>query len=415
MNPETLRLSRWKKRIVFTAWITYASFYLIRVNFSVAIPGIIKEFGISKTEIGIVLTALFFAYALGQFINGQLGDKFGAKKIVFLGLLVSSFINIIFGFTNGFLSTMILLWALNGFFQSMGWAPIVKTIAHWFPPKTRGKASSVLGSSYIFGSAASVALAGFIVGLLGWRWVFWFPAIITIILSFYWFFNIRESCENENFESTEKEAVKYQGIAHSLSLVIKNKGIWLASFALFGLNIIRYGFLDWAPTYFFEIHKNSVSLSAFKTIIFPIAGILGALSTGWISDKVFKNKRALTATVMLIGLAIFSFIFPRIPENNWILGLITLSIIGFFTFGPHVLIVTATPMDLGTKERAASATGFIDGWGYIGASLTGIITGFLIDQFNWMSAFYFWILGALISALLMFILHYQKQENNYEK
>jgi len=137
MNKEIKRLSHWKKRIIVTAWVTYASFYLIRVNFSVAIPGIIEEFGITKTEIGFILSALFFAYAFGQFVNGQLSDKFGSRKIVFIGLLVSSVINIIFGFTSGWLAGMILLWALNGYFQSMGWSPVVKTIAGWFPPPNK--------------------------------------------------------------------------------------------------------------------------------------------------------------------------------------------------------------------------------------------------------------------------------------
>ena len=410
VDEKTKKLRQWKKRILITAWITYASFYLIRINFAVAIPGIIEEFGISKTEIGMVLTALFFAYAIGQFVNGQLGDKFGARKLVFIGLLVSSVINIIFGFTSGFLAGMMLLWALNGYFQSMGWSPIVKTISCWFPRKTRGGASGILGSSYIFGSAASWILAGFIVGALGWRWAFFLPAIITIIIAFHWFLRIRESCEDEGFEPVEKDTVRYQGVRHSLSLIIKDKGIWLASFALFGLNIVRYGFLDWAPTYFFEVQKATISLAAFKALIFPLAGVAGAIFAGWASDKLFKNQRAPVAVIMLLGLALFGFIFPNIPQDAWILSLIVLAIIGFLTFGPHMLIVTAIPMDFGTKERAASAAGFIDGWGYIGAALTGVGTGFLLDNFGWNPAFYFWISGAIIAAILMVILWRYKRE-----
>jgi len=411
MNEQTKKLSQWKKRIIIIAWVTYASFYLIRVNFSIAIPGIIEEFGITKTEIGLILSALFFAYAFGQFVNGQLGDKFGSRKIVFIGLLVSSVINIIFGFTSGWIAGMILLWALNGYFQSMGWSPIVKTVAGWFPPQTRGKASGILGSSYIFGSAASWALAGFIVGALGWRWAFFLPACITLILAFHWFFRIKESCEEEGFESMEKDAVKHQGIAHSFSLIIRSKGIWLASFALFGLNIVRYGFLDWAPTYFFEVQNADISLAAYKALIFPLAGVAGALFAGWSSDKIYKSQRAPIAIIMLIGLAVFGFMFPHLPEGAWIWSLIVLAIIGFLTFGPHMLIVTAIPMDLGTKERAASAAGFIDGWGYIGAALTGVGTGLLLDNFSWNSAFYFWISGALIAVIMMVLLLYYSKES----
>jgi OPA family glycerol-3-phosphate transporter-like MFS transporter len=132
------RLRYWRKRIFISLWITYASFYLCRVNMSVALPGIMEEYGLSKTSMGIVLSAIFFMYAIGQFVNGQLGDKFGARKLISLGILCSAFLNIIFAFLPGVVSAMAFIWGLNGYFQAMGWSPSVKTIANWFPLKTRG-------------------------------------------------------------------------------------------------------------------------------------------------------------------------------------------------------------------------------------------------------------------------------------
>ena len=393
-------MQKWQKRILFISWITYASFYLLRVNIAVAIPGILSEFGISKTAMGGVLTALFAAYAFGQFVNGTMGDKFGARRMVTIGLLSSAILNIVFGFTQGFLIAMVAVWGLNGFFQAMGWGPIVKTVACWFPPQKRGVASGILGTSYILGSSLSLLLAGFVAGHFGWRWVFWFPAIITIISALHWALRIRNGCENEGFEPVERidAALKYAGIKHSLGIILKDKKVWLASLCLFGLNIVRYGFLDWAPTYFFEVQKASISIAAYKTLIFPIAGAVGALSSGWLAEKVFKQKKAIVAAIMLLMLAAAIWFFVKIPVGNWVLSLVVLAIIGFLTFGPHMMIVTILPMDLGTKERASSVAGFIDGWGYIGAALTGVGTGFLLDHFGWHTAFYFWISGAIIAA-----------------
>lgn len=442
-------INKWQKKILFTAWITYASFYLLRVNMSVAIPGIIKEYGISKTAIGWVLTALFAAYALGQFVNGQLGDRFSAKKVVACGLLGSAVLNVIFGFTGNFLAGMILIWALNGFFQSMGWAPTVKIVSSWFPVDKRGKAAGILGSSYQIGNVISWALAGFVVGLLGWRWAFWVPAIITLFLVINWslrikekeeieegrdfeveflgwrrsfkaptmvrpvlartqFLGIEEKAEDVGFEPVEI-ARKSNGIKDTIMTTLRNKGVWIAAFGLFGLNIVRYGFLGWAPTYFFEVQKAAISLAAFKALIFPLAGSLGALTAGWISDKFFQSKRAPVAVAMLLMLILAIWFFPRLPANAWVLSLIVLAIIGFMTYGPHVIMVAALPMDLGTKEMASSATGFIDGWGYIGAALTGVGTGFLLDNFGWNYAFYFWLSGAIIAAVLLIILWYYKK------
>ena len=396
-------IKHWQRKVLFTAWITYASFYLLRVNMSIAIPGIIEEFDISKTAIGWVLTSLFIAYAAGQFINGQLGDKFSAKKLVGVGLLASAVLNVIFGFTGNLLAGMILIWGLNGFFQSMGWAPTVRIVANWFPVRERGKAAGILGSSYQIGNVASWALAGFVVALLGWRWAFWVPAMIVPLIAIYWFWSLRERAEDKGYKAVEV-ARKPTGIQDTLKSTLQNRWIWIVALGLFGLNIVRYGFLDWAPTYFFEVQNAPIATAAFKALIFPLAGSVGALSAGWISDKFFQSKRSPMALLMLIILIFAVWLFPYIPVTSWALSLVALAVIGFTTYGPHMMMVTALPMDLGTKEMASSATGFIDGWGYIGAALTGVGTGFLLDNYGWNHAFYFWLSGAVLAAYLMLIL-----------
>ena len=77
----------WQVRIFVTIWITYGTFYLCRANISFALPGLADEFGFSKTLLGLLGTALFIMYSFGQFVNGQLGDKFGARKLVFVGMV----------------------------------------------------------------------------------------------------------------------------------------------------------------------------------------------------------------------------------------------------------------------------------------------------------------------------------------
>lgn len=409
---EKKDIKYWRNRIFWSIWITYASFYLIRVNISVALPGIMDEFGFSKTTMGLVLTALFTAYAVGQFVNGQLGDKFGARKLISIGILTSAVLNIIFGFTNGWLAGMILIWGINGFFQSMGWSPTVKTVANWFPIRMRTKRAGLLGTSYQIGNAASWALSGFVVGLLGWRWAFWIPAGICIIIGIHWAIRGRNAPEEvglptveEQYEGKEGDGVlkkdEHLGFMFTLKTVLSRKRVWAVALGLFCLNIVRYGFMDWAPTYLYEVHKLSISTAAFKSIIIPIAGSLGALAASYIAERFFQHKKAPIACIMLFILTFFCWTYPLIPTANWILGFVVLALIGFFMYGPHVLMVTALPMDYGSRKAAASAAGFIDGWGYIGAALTGVGTGFLIDNFGWGYAFNFWVLGALGAAILM--------------
>ena len=403
----------WRKRVFITAWITYAAFYLTRVNMSIAMPGIMAEFGYTKTMMGLVLSALFIMYALGQFLNGQLGDKFGARKLVTIGLIASAIINIAFGFTS-LLVAMIILWGANGFFQAMGFAPSVKTIANWFPVKKRSKMAGLFGTSYQVGNAVSWALAGIIVGFLGWQWAFWIPGVIAIILAIHFYWRIRNAPEEvglptieeeENgFEKREKRKDHHIGFKHTINLCLRTPRLWIAGFGLFFLNIVRYGFMAWAPTYFFEVQQATISIAAFKAIALPAAGCAGAIISGWISGKVFQSRKAPIAAVFLFMLAFFAWLYPLVPAGNWILSFAVLLFIGFFTYGPHVMIVTGLPMDFGTRKAAASATGFIDGMGYIGAAFTGVGTGFLVDSYGWDAAFYFWVAAAIIAGVLMLLI-----------
>lgn len=99
--------------------------------------------------------------------------------------------------------------------------------------------------------------------------------------------------------------------------------------------------MSWAPTFMFEEQGATISLAAYKAIAFPVAGGLGAIVAGWASDRIFKHRRAPVAFIMLFLLAIFCYFYKVVLGNNWVVSLIILLFIGFFTFGPHSLIVTA--------------------------------------------------------------------------
>ena len=407
----SVQIKSWQKKMFWMMWVTYASFYLLRVNISIAMPDIMSEFGLTKTNMGVVLTCLFFAYAVGQFINGQLGDKLNSRRIITIGLVTSAIINIIFGFSAGALILMAILWGLNGYFQSMGWGPTVKAKANWFPKKIRGKISGRLGTSYIIGGAFSWFLAGTIVKYMNWRFTFFIPAAICIVLAIHWYIRARNAPEEvglpsleeqeQGIESSEVKKDHHIGFKKTLKITILNPYVWFAGFALFGLNIVRYGFMSWAPTYMFEEQGATISLAAYKAIAFPVAGGLGALFAGWASDRIFKHRRAPIAFIMLVLLAVFCYLYRIVPGVNWVISLVILLFIGFFTFGPHVLLVAAIPADLGTRKAASSVTGFIDAMGYVGASLTGVGTGYLIENFSWDAAFGFWVFGAILAAIMI--------------
>ena len=424
--------SYWRRRIFLTLWVTYGCFYLCRVNMSIALPSIMKEFDYSRTDMGAVGSAFFIAYAIGQFINGQLGDKFGARKFVTFGIVASSLLNIIFGFTTTLLG-MSIIWGVNGYFQAMGWSPSVKTLANWFPQRKRGRISGLYGSSFQAGSVVSWLLAGWLCVHYGWRYAFWVPAVLFLPCGLHFYFRCRNSPEeiglpsieqyerqkekgtrtNSTFESNS-EKDEHLGFAFTLKQTFGNPRVWCVGIAYLFLGLVSFGFLYWVPSYMFEVQKVTISNVALRAIVFPLAGSLGALVAGWLSDKLFKSRRAPIIVLMSMLAGIFVLLYSRIPGTAPLSSMFGLGAVGFATFGAHATMVTSVPMDYGTRKAASSAAGFIDALGYVGATVAGVGTGWLVDNYGWNYAFYFWASGAFIAGILMaFLWKYVPSKGRY--
>jgi len=411
----------WRKKVFAVLWITYGSFYLCRVNFSIAIPGIMKEFGYSKFTVGLIGSALFISYGIGLFINGQLGDKFGARKLISLGIFSSAILNVVFGFSTTLIA-MATIWGLNGYFQSMGWPLSIKTLANWFPLKGRGRVSGLFGSSFQFGNVISWLLAGWLCSHYGWRYAFWGPALLFVICGVFFFRKCRNSPEDIGFPSIEEFERRKQffpknetrhnennewnatrdehlGFRFTIRQTIGNRKMWMVGWSYLFLGFVNYGILFWIPTYMFEIQGVSIANAAVKSIIFPLSGSLGALLVGWATDKFCGSRRIPLVIVMSILAGIFLLIYPNLPSRNNLLTLLCMGSIGFSAFGAQTIMVTAIPMDFGTRKAAASAAGFIDSLGYVGAIIAGVGVGWLIDSLGWDFAFYFWTAAAFIACI----------------
>lgn len=152
----------WRYRIFAVTWLAYSGFYLCRKNLSIAMPLLSQDQGFTKDNFAMVLFFYSLFYALGQFYNGFLSDKFGPRLIVGIGLFLSILANIFMGFGTALL-VFGTWWCINGIGQSTGWSGTVKNMAPWFKRKERGVVMSWWATCYVIGAIAATALATFIV------------------------------------------------------------------------------------------------------------------------------------------------------------------------------------------------------------------------------------------------------------
>ncbi len=428
LEALTSYFKRWKLRILITCWTFYASYYLGRQNFSIAMPHIREQLGWSDVQLGWIATGLFIAYAIGQVVNGLLGDRFGARKVGTIGLLLSGLCNIGFGLSFS-IPMAFGMWIGNGFVQATG-APIrIKTMANWFSPKERGTMMGLCGTDYLAGNVACWLLAGYLVEHVGWRSAFVVPGVILFGSAILFYVRVRNAPESVGLPTIEayerlisSQDAKEPGWGHEVvcsheepdrddvhagwGFVLKaslgNYRVWLVGLAYFGVDLIRYGFMVWAPTYLFD-QGVRISHAAYQLVMMPLVGAAGVIISGWLTDRI-GGRRAPVISVMLFALAFFAFLYRLLPPGAWLLSTICLGVIGFFLYGPHLLMGSTIAMDLGSRKAASTASGLIDGLGYAGAAVAGTGTAYVKAHFGWDAAFYLWIGGAVAAAVIMLFL-----------
>lgn len=409
----------WRTRILYSSFFAYAVFYLCRVNISMAIPAMEESLGYTKTELGIIVSLLQIAYGIGKFGNGILADRTNPRYFMVIGLLLSAVCNILFGLQTS-LIFLALLWLFNGWFQSMGFPPGARLLSHWFSPSEHGRIFSVYGCSHQVGAAIVLIASGYIVEHEwpvgeSWQYVFFLPGIFAIFIGVLLFERLRDIPSSMGLPQVERyrgdildekelaAADRQFGVMETLRhSVLNNKYVWFVAFGNFFLYVARYGALTWAPTYISQAKGVSIIQAGLITAFFEIMGILGMLSAGWISDRLFKARRGPIMAIYMFLLSFSLYFFWIAPSGRPGLYTVLLGISGFLVYGP-LMLVSVAAINFAGKKAAATAAGFTGLLGYIGATASGVCIGWAAENFGWSIGFSL-ILGAGIMSAFFFAL-----------
>ena len=411
----------WQAGTVALITLGYAGYYLCRSDLSVGMPLLIAELakhGITadaaKVQMGWVASLGVLAYAIGKFPSGWLADAWGGRRNFLSGMGGSILLTLAFSLAGG-IPLFTLVWMANRAVQSMGWAGMVKISSRWFSYSAYGTAMGFISLSYLFGDAASREfMARLIDAGLGWRGVF---AVAAATLAVLWLLNLlllRESpgqlgfpephANPANLFGASGEHAKPAGLSSILGTFARSPAFWLVCVLSFGVTILRETFNLWTPTYFTQAVGLTVADAAHKSALFPLFGGLSVLLAGAVSDRLGKNGRAviifyglLLSTVALLVLAFGEFGASRF----WPVALV--AAIAFVLLGPYSYFAGAISLDFGGKQGSATASGVIDGVGYLGGVLAGNSVAGISVAWGWKGAFASLALVALLSSAAAWI------------
>jgi phosphoglycerate transporter family protein len=410
VEPQEIRraYSHFRPRILFWSTVGYGTFYFVRKNFSIAMPLMEKQLGFSKENLGLILTLHGVLYGVSKFAGGIAADRANARVMMSLALLGSAVVNVLFGFSDA-LIFFGLLWLLNGFFQGLGYPPCARLLTHWFSPKELATKMSIWNMSHSLGGGTIVILCGFLADHYGtWRVCFFVPAAIALVMSMLLWIYLRDTPESVGLpevagshvpggDTTVESADEYKRVLWKL--VFSNKYIWLVSVANFFVYTMRFAVFDWGPTVLKEAKGVQLHNAGLMIAAFEVAGALGMLTTGYLTDRLFGGRGAPLSMLTMLLCGVTVYLFWRVPAGNVGLSTTLLALTGFFVYSPQAL-VGVMAANLATKRAAATAVGLTSIFGYASTILSGFGMGWLVQHYGWAPAFSCLIGVAVIGALL---------------
>lgn len=380
-----------KNTLLISMLLSYAVFFLMRQNFSFLVSYIEVAKGLSKASIGTVMSASFLLFGIGKFVNGFITHLLSPKQFLFIGLVGTSLLNLIFPHCDSLLSLSIV-WGLNALFQSIAWPQYVRLMKDWYSSTEIGTRWSILSVANQLGTILLLFWLDSIVSFADWEAGFRIPGIIGLVSSLIVLIlplNLRqeESHSTTNAPQAGSEKSNYKSI---LKEILTNKLLWFISFANLFLYVVKTGFCSWAPIYLEQAKALSFTDMRYSMKLFEVAGALGCLFAGPISDRIFNGGRGQVGVLYMLGLLLGLVMLWWAPEENYITILSSLLVIGFMMFGPQIMVGVAS-VDFSSKEAAVAANGFVSFSSYIGtAFFSGYLMGFIADGYGWG-----WVIGLL--------------------
>ena len=383
----------WRIRIFYSMYIGYIFFYFARKSFTFIIPQLV-DLGYSYSDLGLLGTILSISYGLSKFFSGILSDRANPRYFMAVGLMLTGVFNILFGFSNSLL-WFAIFWGLNGWFQGWGWPPITKQLTYWYTKEERGMWWSICSTSHNIGGAIIPIVVGYYAQSLGWRYAMFVPGGMCILIGLLLINRLRDEPRSLGLPPIEKykaEGTDYElpstSPATSLSTkqilvdhIFNNSAVIIMAISYFFVYVVKTAVNDWTVPFLVRTREYSLVAAGTSIVWFELGGLLGMLFAGWIADRMFVGRRGSLIMSFAVCLTCVLWFFWQINSGIKLVDFLLIGLIGFFVYGPQMLIGLAAA-EYVDKKAACSANGFVSWWGYIGAAVAGYPISLLI-QYSW--------------------------------
>lgn len=393
--------------LIFLGWLMYSVSYLGKVNYSANITQITDFYHITKAEAGLVPTFFFFAYGIGQVVNGILCKRYNIKWMIFISLSVSAVINFIIAVTACF-DIIKWLWMINGFALSILWPTLVRLLAEALPQKDLGKSSLIMGTTVASGTIIIYGLSAVYALFDKFNLAFYTAAIAGILTAVAWLILYKKAINMAKSQRFE-ESFKGSETQNTKGITEQNNGekklfytsIYILCFFAIGINLIKDGLVTWVPSILKEEYSMTNSISILLTLLLPIVAIFGNAGALGIHKKIPDYVTHCFVVFAVIGTFI-GLIIGSLALKQAALMLVGLVVVYFLASSLNSVVTSIFPLFMRGKVNSGLYAGVLNGFCYLGSTISSYGLGFIADHLGWAAVFWVLIGFCIAVAVIWF-------------
>jgi len=377
--------------IFMVCYLAYTLIYIARLNLSVASPSFVEHAILDKAGIGLLGGVFSIVYASGRLINGYIADRQSPRRMIGIGLFIVGISNLLMGTLPGVVG-LVCLWGCNAFAQSMLWGAVLRAVAFVYEPEVAKKKVSFMVTSVATGNIIGILLNTWLIELLGFRFAFVVPGILTFLFSGIVFFTLRGIAETAEQEEKGTKSI----VSFSLFKIPILQRVLIPAF-LHG--VVKDNISVWMTVYFVEKFQVDLAQSAGFVFFIPLVGFVGRMLYPACYKVCGSNEHKVSvvsfAVCVLASLVLCTnFLTPA-------LATVCLSLIYAAVSVANTSILSIFPLQFQESGSVASVSGIMDFATYLGAGVGSLIYGVVIKQFGYLPMFLSWAAVMIVSIFVL--------------
>ena len=393
------KLTTAQKITYLFAFIYFAS-YVTRLNFAAVIQEVVTQTQYEKSALSIVLVCLSISYALGQIVNGWLGDKTKPQNLIACGLVIATAVNFIFPLFSFSIPLMCVLWTINGFAQAMMWPPIIKILVAELTEEEYGYSVIRISSGSSIGVILVYLVSPLLISVWGWQSVFVACATLGLGATIFWF-----SVKNKLINADTEKSTQNSQTSVPATLKFPKEAVLPMVFIMTAIvfqGMLRDGVTTWTPSYLSEVFNMPSEASILCTVSLAIFTIVSYYGGGWVYKRFFKNEVSCAIAMYFVALA-FALALYIFFDVGAVLAIVCLTMITAAIHAVNLMLITHVPKRFKKYGNISTISGVVNACTYVGSAIFTYGVAALAENYDWRFTVGVWCVLVVLGMTCTFI------------